>query len=141
MICQFWEKDPKPIFVKLHILVYAKILNIAILGLLKVARVPVKSLLYAYTISKTKSKKSIFRPLFHNRGVSKLRNAIWTKNFTLSQRNELALLEFKPNSWISKLDWRQNAKITLFPKVLDKNNITWGKFQIKIWETNPLILF
>ena len=58
----FIFKGPKPLFVKIQTLVYAKMSNMAILGLLKVVGAPLKSLLYVYiqNISKSKSQKSVF---------------------------------------------------------------------------------
>ena len=53
------KRDQKPFFVKIHILVYARIPNIAVLGPLKVIGAPIKALLYV-DFKKRKGKNQYF---------------------------------------------------------------------------------
>jgi len=88
------KRVQKPFFVKIHVLVYAKMPNIAVLGLLEVIGAPVKALLCAdFKNGRAKIHILLF---ISKRGVSRLWNAILLKNSTVSYRCGLILLEFMP---------------------------------------------
>ena len=93
---------------------------------------------YSVSISKTEEQKSIFWPLFQNKDVSKLQNAVLTKISTLSHRYGLLLLDFEPNLWIFRHDLCQKCA---FSEISGQKILIWGKFLIKILEIIPLFLF
>ena len=88
------------------------------------------------SLSKTKSQKSMLWPLFQKWGLSKLQNEILTKNSTLSHRHELVLLEFKPNLWISKLNWCQKYP---FSEISGEKNHSLRQASHQNFRNNPFI--
>ena len=88
-----------------------------------------------WSIWRTKSQKSILRPLFQKGGLSKLKNVISTRISRLSQRYGLVLFKCKLNLWISRLDLRPKC---FFSEISGQKIIIWGKFLIKTFEATPL---
>ena len=87
--------------------------NMAIFGLLKVIKAPVK-----YLLQKLNRKNPNF-DLYLKKGRVQAPNCNLNKNSTTSNRYGLVLLEFNPNFWISKLDWRQKYP---FPETSGQKN-------------------
>jgi len=103
LICQFRENGPKPIFfLKIHILVYAKMPNIAVLGLLEVVRARIKALLYDYF--KNGRAKIHILTFISKKGRVQAQKCNFIKKLTVSYRYRPILLEFMPFLWISGSD-------------------------------------